>query len=103
MATAQVPSATRYAINASPSIVMPAIVVFSPLASRNRNANQVGKIAETTLVSNADFPQSYIQYPRTSNGSDARSNSASDMTIPKSRRGREVMSIATPLVFLRLH
>ena len=84
-------------------MVMPATVVFSPLASRNKNANQVGKIAETTLVSNDDFPQSYIQYPRTSNGSDARSNSASDMTIPMFRRGREVMSIVTSLYFLRLH
>ena len=57
----------------------------------------MGNIAETTLVSNDDFPQSYIQYPRTSNGLDARSSSASVMTIPKLRRGREVMSIVASL------
>ena len=67
---------------ASLDIDLERTVVVRPFASKKRRANQNGRIAVVTLVSNADFPQSKNAYPLTAFGSDARSNSTvSDMSI----------------------
>ena len=61
IATINVANVTARAHAASEDISIPMPVPVNPLASRNSAANQAGRIAVVTLVSKADFPQSYMQ------------------------------------------
>ena len=60
MATEIAAKPVTKANNPSAVCVIPAIETSCPFARTNRYANQTGRIATTTDVSNADLAQSYI-------------------------------------------